>query len=219
MMKLLLTSSGITNETIKKAVVSLVGKQADDIGVGVINEAYAVEEGDKTWILDELVRLHEYFPKYIDIVNLLALSQEEVLQRLAPCDVIFVVGGHTDYLQSVFNASGFAELLPKLLEKKVYIGSSAGSMVVGKRISAEAYKLVYGEAGTYGTSRYMEMVDFALKPHFNSPLFPKNNEEQLAPIAKDLDFSLYAIDDATAIQVVDDEIKVVSEGKWKVFNK
>lgn len=217
-MKLLLTSSGITNETIKNAVVDLVGKRADEVVVGVINEAYAVEEGDKTWILDELVRLHECFPKYNDLINLLALSQEEILQRFAPCDVIFVIGGHTDYLQSVFDASGFTALLPSLLKEKVYIGSSAGSMVVGKRISTEAYKLVYGEVGTYGTSHYMELVGFALKPHFNSVLFPNNNEEHLVPIAKDLSFPLYAIDDDTAIKVQDNKVEVISEGTWKGFN-
>ncbi|MGI8935211.1 MAG: Type 1 glutamine amidotransferase-like domain-containing protein, partial [Phormidesmis sp.] len=59
---------------------------------------------------------------------------------------IFVNGGSIDYQMYVFKKSGFAKLLPKLLETKVYVGSSAGSMVIGKRVSTEAYhKIYYGE--------------------------------------------------------------------------
>src|SRR5690606_37109884 len=101
----------------------------DQITIGVINEAFAVEEGDKRWVLDNLNSVASNFSNEIDIVDLLALSIEEVEKRLADKDVIFVVGGDTDYLMSVYQKTGFDKLLPKLLETKVYVGSSAGSMV------------------------------------------------------------------------------------------
>ena len=36
--------------------------------------------------------------------------------------------------------------------------------------------------------------------------------------AAKVDHPLYAIDDQTAIKVVDGQIDVVSEGRWKLFN-
>ncbi len=144
-MKFVLCSEGFHTPNTVEACVKLVGKPQDEISIGIINEAYAVEDGDKRWVLDNLNSVATNFSAEIDIVNLLALPIEEVETRLADKDVIFVVGGDTDYLMSVFQKTGFDKLLPKLLETKVYVGSSAGSMVVGKRINADAYRLIYGE--------------------------------------------------------------------------
>lgn len=88
----------------------------------------------------------------IDMINLLALPLDEVKERIMQKDAIFVVGGHTDYLMSVFVKTGFDKLLPELLETNAYVGSSAGSMVMGKRLSTEAYKRLYQDVTGYGTS-------------------------------------------------------------------
>jgi len=37
--------------------------------------------------------------------------------------------------------------------------------------------------------------------------------------AAKLDYPLYAIDDETAIEVVDEEVEVVSEGEWRFFDE
>jgi dipeptidase E len=203
-MKLLLTSSGLTTPEIIQACVALCAKPQDQIKVAAISEAYAVEQGDKRWVINELNDITKNFPAEFDLINLLALMPEQIQSRASAADVIFVLGGHTDYLMHVFEKSGFTKLLPKLLKNKIYVGSSAGSMVLCKRVSTEAYQKVYGEVGTYGVTRYMELVDFAIKPHLDSELFPKNRKEVLLEISKDYDGTIYGLKDSQAI-VIEDE--------------
>ncbi len=204
-MKLLLCSDGFHTSNTVKACVELVGKPQDKIKVGVINEAYAVETGDKRWVLDNLNDIANNFPAGMDMVNLLALPASEVIHRLEDCDVLYVVGGHTDYLMHVFLKTGFCEVLPKLLETKVYVGSSAGSMVLGKRVSSEAYLEIYGEVDDYGVDEYMGLVDFAIKPHLGSELFPKNRPEILTRVAQNMPFPVYGLQDDSAIIINGDE--------------
>jgi dipeptidase E len=207
-MKLVLCSEGFHTPNTVEACAKLVGKPKDQISVGIINEAFAVELGDKRWVLENLNSAAQNFGGEIDIINLLALSIEEVEQRFANKDVIFVVGGHTDYLMSVFKKTGFDKLLPKLLETKVYVGSSAGSQVVSKRISEEAYKTMYGEEGTYGTTQYLGLVDLSVMPHLNSPHFP-NRKEKFLEAVKNYDGLVYGLNDDSAVVVDGDKIELI----------
>jgi dipeptidase E len=44
------------------------------------------------------------------------------------------------------------------------------------------------------------------------------NMQMMERAAAKLDYPLYAIDDETAIKVVDGEVEVVSEGAWRHFD-
>lgn len=199
-MKLVLCSEGFHTPNTVEACVKLVGKPQDQITIGIINEAYAVEEGDKRWVLDNLNSVASNFSAEIDIVDLLALSIDEVENRLANKDVIFVVGGHTDYLMSVYRKTGFDKLLPKLLETKVYVGSSAGSMVVGRRINAAAYKLIYDEDSKWNIDQYVGLVELSVMPHLDSPHFP-NRKESLLEAVGSFEGKVYGLRDDSAVVV------------------
>ena len=82
-------------------------------------------------------------------------------------------------------------------------------MIMGKRISTQAYHEVYGEDGTFGTKRYMELVDVALKPHMDSPLFPHNRAPILKGISETYEGSIVSLNDEQAI-VVDGDSKKLS---------
>lgn len=207
-MKLLLCSEGFHTANTVEACVKLVGKPQDQISIGIINEAYAAEEGDKRWVLDNLNAVANNFSGEIDIVNLLALSIEEVEKRLTGKDVIFVVGGNTDYLMSVYQKTGFDTLLPILLETKVYVGSSAGSMVVGKRISAAAYKLIYGEDSKWGINEYVGLIDLSVMPHLDSPHFP-NRMESLLEAAGSFEGKVYGLRDDSAVVIDGDDVRTI----------
>lgn len=207
-MKLVLCSEGFHTPNTVEACVRLVGKPHDQISIGIINEAFAVEEGDKRWVLDNLNSVADSFTGEIDIIDLLALSIDGVEKRLADKDVIFVVGGDTDYLMSVYQKTGFDKLLPKLLETKVYVGSSAGSMVVGKRIDATAYRLIYGEDGEWGIDHYVGLVDFSVMPHLDSPHFP-NRRESLLEAVGGFEGKVYGLRDDSAVVVDGDEVYVI----------
>ncbi len=208
-MKLLLISSDFKTKEINSALAELVGKDLSKMSVAIINEAHAVEEGDKRWNIEELNRLIQTVGGEVDLISLQVLSKQKVAERIKNKDVIFVAGGHTDYLMSVFNKSGFSDLLPDLLKDKVYVGSSAGSMVMGKRVSTTFYKKIFGEGETYGTTKYLELVDFAIKPHLDSPEFPNRSKEVYIEAAQGYDGIIYGLRDDQAIVVKDGEIEFI----------
>lgn len=204
-MKLLLCSEGFFTEQLVAKCEELAGKKRDSIGIAVINEAYAVEhDNNLRWVLNNLELVEKNFGGNLELVNLLALDIKVVAERLNKNDVIFVVGGHTDYLMSVFNKTGFAKLLPELLKTKVYVGSSAGSMVVGKRLSYEAYRKIYKEENSYGINKYLDLVDLCVMPHLDNSHFP-NRKETLTDAVKDHSSVVYGLRDDSAI-VVDGEV-------------
>lgn len=215
-MKMVLCSEGFHTPNTVQACVELCGKPRDHIKIAIINEAYAVEDGDKRWVLDNLNDVANNFPAELDIVNLLALPMKEIEQRIMNQDVMFVVGGNTDYLMHVFNKTGFSKMLPKLLETKVYVGSSAGSMIIGKRVSAEAYLRIYGEHDDYDIKEYLGLVDLAIKPHLNSRHFPNNRPEVLEEVAKGLGFPVYGLQDDAALVVNGPDQKFIGTKPYRV---
>ena len=59
------------------------------------------------------------------------------------------------------------------------------------------------------------VVDFSIFPHLDNPDLPRNTLAQAERWAADLPGPAYAIDDETAISVVDGAVDVVSEGNWR----
>ncbi len=208
-MKFLLTSAGLTTPDIVQACTDLVGKDPGEISFAIINEAHAVEAGDKRWISVECNRLVENFGGDIDFINLLALSSDEVRQRIVTKDVIYVLGGHTEYLMSVYNKAGFSELLNDMPEDKVYVGSSAGAMVVSTRMSLQAYKEIYGEQDDYGTDAYLGFVDFTFFPHLNSPHFKVRTTNMVKQWENLFTADTYCVEDTQAIFIDGDQQKFI----------
>ncbi len=179
----------------------MVGKARKKINVAVINEAYAPFRDTLRWVLANLNKVAENFGGRLEFVNLLALDAKEVKERIGKSDVIFVVGGNTDYLMSVFNKTGFSQMLPQLLKTKVYVGSSAGSMVLGKRLSTKAYEKIYGERGTFGINQYLGLVNLCFMPHLDSEDFPNRKETLIDAVKDHHGAPVYGLRDDSAIIV------------------
>ncbi len=210
-MKLVLASAGfLRSREIAIAAAELANKDLANLNVAVINEAKAIEAGDKTWLFNEMQKLRETASGKIDFIDLLALDIKTIEQRIEFADIIYVVGGHTDYLMSVYRRTGFDKLLrDKLLKEKVYVGSSAGAMVLGRRISTETYTEIYGEWQDFGIFEYMNEVDFAMLPHFDSPEFIQNRAENVARLIADFSHPVYALKDTQAVIVDNDKVSFV----------
>jgi dipeptidase E len=108
--------------------------------------------------------------------------------------------------------SGLADLLPSLREM-VWVGLSAGSMVMTPRIGEDFvnWKPPVGGDETLG------VVDFSIFPHLDHEEMPENAMAYAEIWAAGMPVPCYAIDDQTAIKVVDDTVEVISEGHWKRF--
>ncbi len=220
-MKLLLTSAGLTNNSISKALLGLLDKPAQESNLAFIPTAANVEEGDKSWLINDLVNIKKQDFTCVDIVDISALPETIWKPRLEAADILFFSGGDSFYLMHWLNKSGLTKLLPELLKTRVYVGISAGSMVTGPNLSLSQSKQLYGSTRGDSDSRDVEglsFVDFLIRPHLNSPSFPKVRADFLGEIANKSPEKIYAIDDNTAIKVVDGEVEIISEGEWKEFN-
>jgi dipeptidase E len=210
-MKLLLTSAGITNQSIADALVELVGKPASEVKVGVVPTAENVEPGDKTLLLESITRLRSWGIGWIDVVDPSA-AEVQWQDRLEQVDVVMVCGGNTFHLLDQARKTGFDSWMNDHLGSKVYVGISAGTIIATPNIEVATIppsdKNLPGLTDLNG----MGWIDFEIEPHCDAKRF-----EVMKKYAADKQRKVYAIDDQTAIKVVDKEIEVISEGTWHLF--
>lgn len=219
-MKLLLTSGGLSNSSIINALKELAQKPFSELNLAFIPTASNIEEGDKSWLIDDLETCKDLKFKSIDIVDISALPQELWYKRLQAADIFLVEGGNTYYLMHWVKKSGLREVLPELLKSRIYVGISAGSMIPNPTIILSSSEKSFVETtGVQVSDEGLGLVNFLIEPHINSPYFPDSTFGHIERIATDLKYPVYAIDDETAIRVVDDQIAIISEGAWKLFNK
>jgi dipeptidase E len=219
-MKLLLTSAGIKNQSINKALLDLLGKPIEDCNALCIPTAsYGHPMGGPAaaWRFitgRATTPMCELGWKSLGVLELTALpsiDRGQWVPLVEETDVLLVGGGDSLYLAHWMRESGLADLLPSL--RAVWAGFSGGSMVMTPHI---------GEGGVLwkppgGGDAALGVVDFAIFPHLDHPNLPENSMADAERWAAGLSVPGYAIDDQTAIQVTDGAVKVISEGHWKFF--
>lgn len=219
-MKLLLTSAGITNQSILKALDDLADKPLDQLKIAFIPTAANLEEGDKGWLIDDLRRLSFLKFREIDIVDISALPKTIWLKRLKTADVLFVEGGNTYHLMYWFNQSGLSDILPELLKTRIYIGVSAGTIVATPSlINACSESKALKNIGEKINHDGLSLVDFMVEPHLNSAYFPESTLDNLKKSSPKYPYPIYGLDDETAIKIDGDKIEVVSNGVWRKFTR
>jgi dipeptidase E len=220
-MKLLLTSAGISNTSIQQALIDLLGKPINDASALFIPTAiYAIANGAGISqkvicgsLGDPFCNLGWKSLGVLELTALPSIKQELWVPMLQETDALLVGGGDCQYLCYWMQQSGLAALLPSLLQKMVYVGLSAGSMIMTR------YGTTYGNHTLpVESDKSLGLLDFALHPHLDHEWFPDNSLANLEKLAATIPMPSYAIDDQTAIKVTDGNIEVVSEGHWKLLN-
>jgi dipeptidase E len=219
-MKFLLTSAGITNSSIHAALVDLLGKPvAESSALCIPTASYANPGGaGQAWKFitgrEPRTPMCELGWKSLGVLELTALpsiDQQLWVPEVQETDVLLVNGGDPLYLCYWMRQSGLADLLPSL--SAVYVGLSAGSMVMTPNIGED---FVRWNPPT-GGDRTLGMVGFSIFPHLDHPDLPDNSMAGAEKWAARMQVPAYAIDDQTAIKVIDDVVEVVSAGHWKLF--
>src|SRR3954447_20230325 len=221
-MKLLLTSAGIKNASIACALVDLLGKPiADADALCIPTAGYGHPQGSPggAWRFitgRATTPMCELGWKSLGVLELTALpsiDEERWVGWVREADVLLVGGGDALYLCHWLRQSGLADLLPSLRET-VWVGLSAGSMVMTPRIGEDfvGWKPPTGGDSTLG------IVDFSIFPHLDHELLPENTMADAERWAAAIPGPAYAIDDETAIRVSDGTVDVVSEGHWRLFS-
>lgn len=221
-MKLLLTSGGITNTSIHNALVDLLGKPiADSNALCIPTAIYAFPGGARSaW---QLITGRAASPlcglgwKSLGVLELTALPSIETTYwttSVRESDVLLVGGGDPLYLSYWMQQSGLADLFPTLSDM-VYVGVSAGSLVMSPNVGEE---FVYGSPRSSG-DRALGLVDFAMFPHLDHEAMPEHSMANAEKWAAHVGVPAYAMDDQTAIKVVNGTVEVISEGRWKLFDR
>lgn len=221
MPKLLLTSAGVNNPTIRGALVGLLGKpiaEADALCIptAAYGSTYGNPQGAWRFITgtsnQPMVELGWKSMGVLELAALPTVPRDRWEGWVRDADVLLVNGGDALYLAHWLRESGLADLLPSLPDT-VYVGFSAGSMALAPRIGAD----FIGWQPPDGVDRGVGLVPFSIFPHVDHPDLPENTMAAAEQWAAGLGNPAYAIDDSTAIQVVDGKVDVISEGHWRLF--
>jgi dipeptidase E len=227
-MNLLLTSSGISNPSIHDALVGLLGKPIAESSALFIPTAIYPFAGGAGMAWQAICGkaqspLCELGWKSLGVLELTALpsvKEEHWVPMVQETDAVLVWGGDVLYLCYWMRQSGLADLLPSL-NKSVYVGVSAGSIVVTPYNCDAEFDLGNVPAGSDRAARESDralgLVDFTLYPHLDRQDMPDASLANIKEWAAGVPVPTYAIDDETAIQVTDGTVEVVSEGHWKLF--
>jgi dipeptidase E len=243
-MRLLLTSGGVRNDSIRDALVELLGKPIEESnalfiptaiypfpggGVG----AWRAISGDAA--LPPLGGLGWKSMGILELSVLPSIEEDAWVPAVRDADALLVWGGDPLFLANWMHRSGFADLLPTLRSEAVYVGVSAGSIATASTF-VENYsepppgidEALKSETDVFPTpegdverilvtGRGVGLVDFAVIPHFLNPRHLGSSVANAEKWAARIPVPTYALDDDSAIKVVDGTVEVVSEGEWKLF--
>jgi dipeptidase E len=221
-MKLLLTSAGVKNPSIRDALIDLLGKPIEEssalcVPTGAYAPPWATPLGPWRFISGKsdqpMADLGWKTVGVLELTALPSLKRERWVSWVRDADVLLVNGGDALYLAHWMRESGLADLMPSLPDT-VYVGFSAGSMALTPRIGED---FVYEWRPPSGDDRTLGVVDFSIFPHVDHPDLPENTMAAAERWAATIDNPAYAICDDTAIKVTDGTVEVVSEGHWKRF--
>ena len=222
-MKLLLTSAGVKNAGIRDALIDLLGKPIGASSALCIPTAMyghpRVGPGEKAWQFisgqEPRCPMCELGWKSLGVLELTALpsiDEERWVPLVRQTDVLLASGGDALYLSHWMRQSGLADLLPSL-DRTVWVGLSGGSMAMTPRIGDD----FVGWKPPTGGDEALGVVDFSIFPHVDHEDLPENTMAAAERWAAGLSGPAYAVDDETAISVVDGTVEVVSEGNWRLF--
>lgn len=222
-MKLLLTSGGVTNPSIRQALVDLLGKPISDSTALCIPTAQyghpGVGPGVRAWQFisgtsdNPMVGLGWKSVGVLELTALPSIEEERWVPLVRETDVLLAAGGDVLYLCHWMRQSGLADLLPSLSET-TWVGLSAGSMVMTPEVGEDfiQWQPPTGDTSTLG------VVDFAICPHLAQDGLPGNTMAEAEQWAAGISGPAYAIDDQSAIRVIDGTVDVISEGHWTLLS-
>ncbi|MFE9429232.1 Type 1 glutamine amidotransferase-like domain-containing protein [Kitasatospora sp. NPDC006697] len=244
-MKALLTSSGIKNPTIESALVDLLGKPIAEANALIIPAAIHPFPGGPYMAWKAVTGkgaspLADLGWKNLGLLELTALPHIEEsawVPTVREADALLVWGGDPLFLATWLRRSGLAALFPSLRAEAVYVGVSAGSIATAGTF-VETYtepplgqtEPLKSEPVTFTTpdgdverllvtGQGVGLVDFAVIPHLENPNHPDASLPNAEKWASHIPVPTYALDEHSAIKVVDGAVEVVSEGQqWKLFN-
>lgn len=224
-MRMMLTSSGVKPGPVLDAMVELLGKPVSESKVVAVIDAMLPFGGDRGKMLADLEQFRQLGWAELDLMSLFGGPRSVIEERLRSADVIFAYGGSNHWLAHAWTATGLAPVLRELLEEKLYIGLSAGSMIFSRQHAAavEAFddqeEVEMLQLDSVGAA--VPLFDWIVMAHLGASFFPHATDEWAAEGAARLGSPVWFLDDTTALVVRDPaaDPEVVSTGHWLRFGE
>jgi dipeptidase E len=205
MMKLLLTSSGLRWQgslKIRKEFIKLLDKPAGKIKVLVIRTIR--KKSDKKRINKVIRALRKTGIKKQNIIDANISKNIKGIKFKKSFDVIYFCGGNTFYILDRIRKTGFDRLIKDHIKKgKLYLGVSAGSMIVHKTIEPAGIGK-FGDKNDINLKNLqgLGVVNFTIFPHYK-----KYQEKEIKSFEKTVNYPCYRLRDKQAILVIGNKLK------------
>ncbi|WP_040165002.1 Type 1 glutamine amidotransferase-like domain-containing protein [Microbacterium gorillae] len=222
-MKMLLTSNGLANTEIRDTLVDLLGKPIAESRIVVVIDSILGFPGDSSKLVEHLDGLRRLGWAEFSVASLLAGPPALVESRLRAADVILGYGGSNLWAAHTWTATGLAPVLADLLEEKVYVGWSAGSMIFPRLLNRwpdafddQAELEMFGLASVESP---VPLFDWYFVGHLGADWMPADAETAVARGAARTNQPVWFVDDDSALLIRDPAAEpiVVSSGHWRRF--
>jgi dipeptidase E len=215
--RLLLTSAGIRNESLRLALTDLAERPLGHAKVVFVVTAATAQAGHHDWLVADLNRCYDLGWDEFNVLDFNGIPRSAVLRRLRNADVIYVTGGNTYHLARSIADNNLADDILDLLDHKVYAGASAGSMIFTRSLTDRLTASYGTDDETYHDSGGRSVSPFDLFDWWIMPHVDFNGGSPL--VARPVGCSYYALDDQSGVRVVEGHVDVVSEGAWTFVNE
>ncbi len=168
-MKLFLASEAKHPDTIKKLdnyVGGIKGKKIAYIPTAANGMGWDSWKEGGSWKLINSVDAE------VELILLEENANELLINKLADKDIIWFAGGMVGYLSYWARRCSLDLYLKDILKDKVYVGSSAGSMLLCKDSDMATWEFVDNERGA-SDIKTLGLVDFDIYPHYEEALLPQ----------------------------------------------
>jgi dipeptidase E len=174
MKRLLLASHGIG------ALRELVGDPAE-LRFAFVPTAAGPEAEQKPWVQADRRQLAA-LGCAVSTLDLAVVEADEVAEALRGLDGVFLTGGNSYLLLWHARQSGFADLVPELVEEGllVYAGTSAGALVAGPDLAPAGSLDNRREVPELESSVALGLVPFTVLPHDDDPEIRTRHDEIVA---------------------------------------
>lgn len=214
-MKLLLTSTGLTNQKIRDFFVSQFDMLNDKKACLIFTVR---QESDWQWLEHYDAELRGIGLQY-EKIN---ISEEKDLSNLLDYDVYYICGGNTFYILDRLRKTNLDKVILNAIEDgKFYVGVSAGSIIAGPDI--EVAGIGDGDENDINLSdlKGFELVPFHISPHYTEQ--DKNDVEEFYNKRNE---AIIALTDEQALFVTNEEVILIGDkgitelsGEFNIMDK
>lgn len=199
-----LTSTGLSNEKVRKVFVEEIGKAGRDKSVVIITTDSEEKENNKYCQL-AFRQLREIGFEKIDFVDL----EAEPNKDFSEYDVIYVSGGNTFRLLKFCREANFKKSIDDLLARGgIYIGVSAGSCLMCSTIEMGLWKEKNRDQFGLSDLTAFNFVPFLLFVHYESSHF-----EVIKDASLDCQYPIRILTDQQAFLVKDGVVNLIGDGE------